>query len=246
MANHEMNNAEIATSPTPQGQSKSSKAETLRSLLLLAEAFGRELSSEAQVLMTDALSDVPLADLRRACGAALRGCRFMPTVAEILELAGMRQVTGKEQEEAEAHAAWDFTCAWLSRWAWKLRHPATGFLGDSGAGVPELDERMAGALRRAGGINRLYLAMGGDTDDLQWVRKSFLEEYRMAPAIQTARSTMDAAPQLGHAVTRLLESTKMPNAVATLPVASAYTDNRALGTADVPQSNLARFSGGAR
>lgn len=152
-------------------------------VIALAETFGRELSTPAQVMIIEGLMDVPLDALRRAVGQAIRSCKFMPSVAELREMADAPGT--KAAEQGQSHLAWETSCAWLQKWAWKLRSPESGRIAESHERVPPLEQRSLSAIRRLGGMTRMYLALG-DPDQLQWVRKDFLQEYELAGQVEAA------------------------------------------------------------
>lgn len=55
---------------------------------VLAVGFRCEMSPALYQALWEGLSDLPIEDIQRAVNAALRRCEFMPTVAELAELAG--------------------------------------------------------------------------------------------------------------------------------------------------------------
>lgn len=153
-------------------------------LVGLAELFGRTLSAPAQALMLEALADVRLDALNLAAQRVILSSKFMPSVAELREMAGAAGT--KTAEQSEAHLAWERSCAWLKRWAGKLRSPESGHIAESHERVPPLDDRSLGAIRRLGGMTRMYLALG-DTEQLPWVRRDFLQEYELSGQIEMVR-----------------------------------------------------------
>lgn len=78
---------------------------TISALMLLAQAFGRELSAPATAVMADALEGLSSAQIRLACGRAMRECDRFPMPATLRKLAG--EPTTAERVSQDAEAAWD-------------------------------------------------------------------------------------------------------------------------------------------
>lgn len=66
-------------------------ADFLRYLGALAASFGREADEATCMAYEIGLSDLPLASCRNAMVRAMRECRFMPSPAELRELAGVQK-----------------------------------------------------------------------------------------------------------------------------------------------------------
>lgn len=69
-------------------------------MVKLAEAWGARLSETRIRLYAISLADVDLHDLRRACGDAVRECRYFPSVSEL------RGFVGLPSREDAALVAW--------------------------------------------------------------------------------------------------------------------------------------------
>lgn len=77
------------------------KAEFIALIEALAAAFNREADEALLLAYKIGLEDLQIRDLRRAVRKAIHGCRFMPSVRELRDLAG--EVSG----EARAVKAWE-------------------------------------------------------------------------------------------------------------------------------------------
>ena len=72
-----------------QAIDRNEATERANQILGLAAAFRTEISKPGQMAYLAALADVPLDDLKRAVLEALRTSKFMPSVAELRQLAGV-------------------------------------------------------------------------------------------------------------------------------------------------------------
>lgn len=101
--------------------------------------------------------DLELGAFKRACGAAIRQCKFMPTVAELRELAGVPKSGDIAEQAAD------------------VADQARAFVGAYRS--PRFQDAI---------INAVIRSMGGwtafcDTPDEQWIafdRKKFVEHYK--------------------------------------------------------------------
>lgn len=73
---------------------KSSDLEEFQSAIrALCSAFNREASRDLLTGYWMGLEDLELEDIQRACGEAIRGCKFMPVPAELRERLGHREMS---------------------------------------------------------------------------------------------------------------------------------------------------------
>ena len=143
--------------------------------LVLATAFNREADEPLFEAYRLGLSDLSAADVGRAVGAALRGCRFMPSVAELRELAG---VVSPEQR---AVIAWQ-----------AVSKASNGGFYDT---VDFDDPVCNAAVRNLGGW--AYLTTIPDPKEFEsFVRQRFEKAY--VALYRHGISAEQAAPLLGH------------------------------------------------
>ncbi len=158
--------------------------------------------------MIDALADIPFEAVNRAAQQAVLACKFMPTISELRDMAGYGAPKAEQAVQAASHAAFETAAQWVKRWAWKLRSPESGSLAESHERVPPLEERSLSAIRRLGGMTRFYLGLR-DPEQAPWVRRDFVQEYELQPAIEALPAT--AVPrQIAATVHQLAEKLGEP------------------------------------
>lgn len=189
--------AAMQPSRSAASSGESTKRQALQALVALSEALPRASSREPftpEVLefMAEGLADLSPDAILGAAMKALRVCRFMPTVAEIRELAGCPAITPTKAAQAEAEAAWLRVRGWCVRN--RVSNPHSGIFGMPEPGSElggQLSHRELQSLALAGGINRVVCSR--DTGDEQWCRKAFIEAYVLSPAVDDARKSLLAA-----------------------------------------------------
>lgn len=124
----------------------------------LCEAFNRQPTAVTFAAYEMGLEDVPLRALEGAVRRALKESRFMPTPAELRELAG--ELTGADR----AAIAWE--CV--------LRHVSLGPYKH----VSFVDDRIINATIRNLGGWPTFLSRFSGTEEEKWLRKDFLDTYR--------------------------------------------------------------------
>lgn len=125
----------------------------------LAATFDREADHGFMLGYEIALDDLPIADITRGVARAIRECRFMPTGAELRQLAGVVSV------ESRAALAWD--C--LKR--------SVALHGEY-ASVDFDDPAINATVRNMGGWGRICMTPIGDEFD-KWLRQQFERVYCM-------------------------------------------------------------------
>jgi len=126
-------------------------------------------------------SEVGADVLERAVMASVRENRFMPTICELRERAGLNQ---KTTEDAEAQQAWLVVLEWIRRYGGPYRqyvgrHPETRELMYEKP--PQLPDRIMHAARMAGGIPAIEET---PESDLHYRRDDFIEAYKLFVHIQ--------------------------------------------------------------
>lgn len=122
----------------------------------LCEAFGRVPSEATFLAYRVGLEDLQSESLEFACVKAMRTCRFMPTPAELRELAGV--VSGKDR----AVLAWEVV----------LRNLCIGPYRHV-----DFDDGLINAtIRNLGGWNT-FLSRFSDAESEKWLRKEFCDTY---------------------------------------------------------------------
>lgn len=158
------------------------------------------LSPEALDFMAEGLADIPPERLHAAAIRARNSLRFFPTVAELRQFAGMPPEDPETLMVAESLAAWETVCAWCSRNAKRNVHSGIYEVPDHSRGA--LTPREDHALRIAGGINRFLMSRG--TDELKWVKRDFIEAYRVEPLMDAAETASPAALRLAESLAKKL------------------------------------------
>ena len=130
-----------------------------------------ELSREAKKLQLREwdliLCEVGPEEFDHALTEHIRESRFFPTVAELRERAGLSKA---DRNAVEANAAWEF----VNRYVRRHWHPDIGPYPDA----PQIPARIDYALRQMGGLRRLNSCLA---DHLPFMKKDFIEAYRLAP-----------------------------------------------------------------
>lgn len=141
----------------------------------LAAAFGRETEKATFVAYMIGLEDLPLTAINTAIGRAIRECKFMPSPAELRELAGVQ----KPRERAVL--------------AWEALDNAVAEQGYYRS-VDFDDPFINATVRNLGGWERVCEMEGEEYS--KWFRKEFERVY--AALCATGIGPEQAAPLLGH------------------------------------------------
>lgn len=185
----------IMTTSTQRLFCESSRETATKMLAALSNYFRpREpMSDMASEMAVTALSDLTVEQLDIAGSRAVRELKFMPTVAELRALAGLRAPTTQEHEDGESLAAWNMARDWVRKYSWRLHRTAEGIRGigwrDNAAGrtaekLVDLPERIRRAVDTAGGPDAIYRHL--DLDGLVWIEKRFREAYGLLPEMDSA------------------------------------------------------------
>ena len=143
------------------------KTEITKAVSAVAVAVGREVDVPLLQVYTIGLSDLPAADLERATAAAIRQCKFMPSPAELRELAGVH-VPRLDGGKSAALAAWS-----------QLQHArSVHYLASA---VEFEDLAITATVRSLGGWERL-LGLPDEQFEV-WLKKEFLELYPVMAAL---------------------------------------------------------------
>lgn len=102
--------------------------------------------------------------------------KFFPTVAELRERSGASRL---DQEAVEGNTAWEF----VNAYARKYWHPDIGRYSTA----PEIPSRAQYALRQIGGLRALTNA---SNNSWPFLRKEFMEAYRLAPISEQMRPAL--------------------------------------------------------
>ena len=140
----------------------------------LAENFNRECSSITLGAYWMGLDDVPIDVLKTAARTAIRSCKFMPTCAEL------RQLAGEPTPEDRAEIAWA---------AIEGAVAGGGYYHSVDFDCPLVNA----AIRHCGGWKRFCLAEGDEFD--KWLRRDFVKMY--ARLCKTGASQDAMAPLMG-------------------------------------------------
>ncbi|KKN13442.1 hypothetical protein LCGC14_1006360 [marine sediment metagenome] len=167
-------------------------------MAIFGEAYGQEVSPERIAIYKAALiGEFTPEEFAGACQAALKICRFFPSIADILAVAGKQQKQIQEQEQArdelEAKKAWDWLQDYIAEWgAWRQR-----LMGDKKwIYPPELPAAIAYAAGQCGGFYRVATAT---TENVHFIRRDFLASfhYYRETAALSAPSREEAKRLLG-------------------------------------------------
>jgi hypothetical protein len=146
-----------------------------RVVSLLCEAYGRKPTEATFSVYKLALSDVTDAELNTAAGRASRECRFMPTPAEL------RQLAGCATNDDRAVLAW--AAVERSFALGPYRH------------VSFDDGCINATIRNLGGWPT-FLARLTDAEAEKWLRKEFLATYAALSRVALGDEEMAALPGL--------------------------------------------------
>ena len=155
--------------------SKDELAEFLKYLGALTASFGREADEATCFAYEIGLADLPLAASKSAMTRAMRECKFMPSPAELRELAGVQ----KPRERAVL--------------AWEALDNAVAEQGYYRS-VDFDDPFINATVRNLGGWERVCEMEGEEYS--KWFRKEFERVY--AALCATGIGPEQAAPLLGH------------------------------------------------
>lgn len=167
------------TSPQSKGTSRSSEIDNsigrFATLIgVLGESFRQKVTETTIEAYRIGLYDLPVDAIEKSIHAAIRSCKFMPTVAELRELAG-----GVKAEDRAVHAF-----AALEE-------------AISGVGVyhsPSFDDPLINAtVRNLGGWERICTMPGEQFDT--WLRKDFIRTY--SAFARTGVNGESTAPLIG-------------------------------------------------
>jgi hypothetical protein len=149
--------------------------EFIRFLTALAASFGREADEPTCMAYEIGLSDLPLAACKAAMMRGMRECKFMPSPAELRELAGV------QKPQQRAVLAWE---------------ALDGAVCDHGyyRSVDFDDPVINATVRNLGGWERIC-SLEGD-EYTKWFRKEFERVYLALMAVGVGPD--QAAPLLGH------------------------------------------------
>jgi hypothetical protein len=156
-----------------------------------ASNCGKVLSDDLIALWEDELSDLSPDVLNAAFRKTMQCCRFWPTVADIRSHV---EAADSTLESAEADKAWDDALSYARRYGNVLT-----------SSVPRIgDDASETAIRACGGINFIESC---STEQLVWVRKTFLENYGKQKSLPEAAqfSTRKVSPVLREAIDKLAE-----------------------------------------
>lgn len=144
-------------------------------LKMLSEVFSKELSDAAVMAYEHVMQTLTDQEFRKAVNVALEDCRFMPTPAELRELAGKGKTI---KPEAAIGAMFDAIVRKVKSWG---RYRAFSFD----------DPVCCAAIRRLGGISRI-----ADCSDegLRPLRRQFVDTYVDARDHGYAPSEADIIP----------------------------------------------------
>ncbi len=169
-----------APSPRPLKEGKELDKCLAKILAVLQAASpSQPLSDDATEIYLSELGEiyreVGQETLEKACTACLRECRFMPTIAEVRERAGLNQ---EKKDAAEATQAWEVVMQYLRRHGTNGLPTCRGRDKETGSLImeypPELPERIAAAVRIAGGLRAIEETA---SEDLHYRRKDFTDAY---------------------------------------------------------------------
>ena len=146
-------------------------------MAIFGEAYGQEVSPERIAIYKAALiGEFSAEEFAGTCQAALKSCRFFPSIADILAVAGKQQKQVQEQEQArdelEAKKAWDWLQDYIAEWGAE-RLPIYQF--SKCVDPPALQAAIAYAVGQCGGYYRVATAT---TENVHFIRRDFLGSFR--------------------------------------------------------------------
>lgn len=134
-----------------------SKSQVAKWVGYLSEAFGRSVSVATIEAFVVGLADIPDEALERAGVQSLRTSKFMPSIAELRELAGVTAIADR------AVLAWDAVLKSLSHGPYQH---------------VDFDDGVINAtIRHLGGWPEFYGRLSGSEQE-KWTRKEFIDAYR--------------------------------------------------------------------
>ena len=145
----------------------------------MAEVFRESLTAELLAMYVESLEDLSDNQIRLCVGRAIRELKWFPKPAELRELVGC---SPREQQDAEARAAWDAIVNFAEKYI--QSDPQGCYVIDQGVRrvpPPVLSQRILDSVRRTGGW-RAYKLMG--PADLPHQQKRFMAEYAAWTAIE--------------------------------------------------------------
>lgn len=164
----------------------------------LPRAASLQITEDTLDFMAAALSDLTVEEINRAGTRAVLQCRFMPTVAELRELAGRSLARAADQPKIASAA----TLAALREWAegneGSIHRDANGQANAwrSLDGEPvDVPASVRESVDGIGGIERLFYALHRPKE-WQFFAREFREFQENAAPIAQARAQLTAAPQL--------------------------------------------------
>lgn len=176
-------------------------------MTIFGEAYGQEVSPERIAIYEAALiGEFAPEEFAGACQAALKICRFFPSIADILAVAGKQQKQVQEQEQAqdelEAKKAWDWLQDYVADFGAERRPALAGGIWTY---APELPAAVAYAAGQCGGYYRVATAT---TENVHFIRRDFLQSFRYyrETAALSAPSREEAKRLLG----KVREWSKLP------------------------------------
>lgn len=194
---------------------------------MFTEHYRQPVSELSAVAYVEGLSDLTAQQLDSACGACLRACRFMPTVADIRAQISQADAAGQQLE-------WDKTWERLLDWVRRYFDPNLGV--DRRA--PPLPAAVEHAAMAAGGCRWLESC---PEPELQWAKKRFIQALANVDQAQASKQLLtrgEANRILGELTARAAENNT--RLLATPPDASS--DSRPAGD----PTALAEFVEGMR
>lgn len=125
-------------------------------ITVLASTYGRQASPALLEGYLVGLAGLELQEVEQAIGMALRTCKFMPSPAELRELAG------EMRPDDAAVLAWEIACEAVSQYGWYRS-------------VRFEDPAITATIRSLGGWQKFCERCGGEEE--KWLRKEFLAIY---------------------------------------------------------------------
>lgn len=169
-----LNSGALTTYKQSKKLSESQRKEICVRLAAIAEATGENLSPKRIDLYLQALSDLAYEKLIDALSLMVTTCEWFPKIPHIREAVLGKQ---KDNEDAEAEAAWLRVLAYANLW-----HPDIGVM----TGCPKINQREKRSLEFAGGIYKLWTLQDDAPQELDFMRKAFIESYKRSELVDHA------------------------------------------------------------
>ena len=150
-----------------------------RWMAIFGEAFRQPVSPEQIGIYKAALeSELTVEQLEETCQRALKGCRFFPSIADLLSGVHRDQAQAEEAvDKLHAERAWDSLMAYVGRWGADLTPSVCG-RRETGEIIFEYAEpllpEIEWAVRQCGGYYRVATAT---TENIHFIRKEFLAHF---------------------------------------------------------------------